>query len=195
MMINDWRRRWGQGDFPFLFVQLPNFKAVNLDPNAVSVWAHTRESMAKTLALPNTGMATTIDIGEAKDIHPKNKQDVGRRLANWALAEFYNQTDVPTSGPLYESHKIEGSKVIVTFRHAKGLAAKGGREVAGFAMAGADKKFYGATAIIRQDGRVEVTCELVEQPAAIRYGWADNPVVNLVNRHGLPAAPFRTDDW
>ena len=195
MMINDWRRRWGQGDFPFLFVQLPNFKAVNLDPNAVSVWAHTRESMAKTLVLPNTGMATTIDIGEAKDIHPKNKQEVGRRLANWALAEFYNQADVPTSGPLYESHKIEGSKVIVTFRHAKGLAAKGGREVAGFAMAGADKKFYGATAIIRQDGCVEVNCELVEQPAAIRYGWADNPVVNLVNRHGLPAAPFRTDDW
>ena len=195
MMINDWRRRWGQGDFPFLFVQLPNFKAVNLDPNAESIWAHTRESMAKTLALPNTGMATTIDIGEAQDIHPKNKQDVGRRLANWALAEFYNQADVPTSGPLYESHETSGAKVIVTFRHANGLRAKEGREISGFAMAGADKKFYGATAIVRKDGRVEVTCELVDQPAAIRYGWADNPVVNLINQHGLPAAPFRTDDW
>jgi sialate O-acetylesterase len=195
MMINDWRRHWGQGDFPFLFVQLPNFKAVNPDPNAPSIWAYTRESMAKTLVLPNTGMATTIDIGEAKDIHPKNKQDVGRRLANWALAEFYNQVDVPTSGPLYESHKTEVAKVIITFSHAKGLAVKGSREVAGFAMAGADKKFYGATAIIRKDGRVEVTCELVDQPAAIRYGWADNPVVNLINQHGLPAAPFRTDDW
>ena len=195
MMINDWRRHWGQGDFPFLFVQLPNFKAVNPDPNAPSIWAYTRESMAKTLVLPNTGMATTIDIGEAKDIHPKNKQDVGRRLANWALAEFYNQVDVPTSGPLYESHKTEVAKVIVTFSHAKGLAVKGSREVAGFAMAGADKKFYGATAIIRKDGRVEVACELVDQPAAIRYGWADNPVVNLINQHGLPAAPFRTDDW
>jgi len=174
---------------------LPNFKAVNLDPNAVSVWAHTRESMAKTLALPNTGMATTIDIGEANDIHPKNKQDVGRRLANWALAEFYNQADVPTSGPLYESHESDGAKMIVTFRHAEGLKAKAGRVISGFAMAGPDKKFYGASAVIQKDGRVAVACELVSKPAALRYAWADNPVVNLINQNGLPAAPFRTDDW
>lgn len=195
MMINDWRRRWGQGDFPFLFVQLPNFKEVNLDPNAESIWAHTRESMAKALALPNTGMATTIDIGEAKDIHPKNKQDVGRRLANWALAEFYNQEDVPTSGPMYASHEIEGATVRVRFQYAAGLKAKAGDVVSGFVLAGSDKVFHSATAVVTKDGLVEVTSKAVTKPAALRYGWADNPVVNLVNQHNLPVTPFRTDDW
>ena len=139
MMINDWRRRWGQGDFPFLWAQLPNFKAVNPDPTQ-RAFGRTRESMAKTLSLPNTGMATTIDIGEARDIHPKNKQDVGRRLANWALAEFYNQEEVPTSGPMYASHEIKGPKCASSFGTRPGYC----RQRCGhrFVLAGADKFFH-----------------------------------------------------
>jgi len=195
LMINDWRRRWGQGDFPFLWAQLPNFKKRNDDPNAVSVWAHTRESMAKTLWLPNTGMATTIDIGEARDIHPKNKQDVGKRLAAWALAEFYNQKDAVTTGPIYASHEVTGSKVLIHFDHAKGLKMKGAGDLAGFAVAGLDKQFYWAKASISKDGVVELSCKDVSKPVAVRYAWGDNPEVNLINNAGLPATPFRSDDW
>ncbi|MBC8325332.1 MAG: sialate O-acetylesterase [Verrucomicrobia subdivision 3 bacterium] len=195
MLINNWRRRWGQGDFPFLWVQLPNFKTRNDDPNAVSAWAHMRESMARTLALPNTGMATAIDIGEAKDIHPKNKQDAGTRLANWALAEFYGKADVTATGPMYASHQIKGNTVTVQFKHAVGLQAKEARVVTGFALAGADKKFHWATATVNEDGAVEVSCDAVKKPVAVRYGWGDNPDCNLVNQVKLPAAPFRTDDW
>jgi sialate O-acetylesterase len=195
LMINDWRRRWGQGDFPFLWVQLPNFKTRNADPNAASAWAHMRESMAGTLSLPNTGMATTIDIGEAKDIHPKNKQDAGARLANWALAEFYGKSDVTATGPMYASHKIKGNTVTVQFKHATGLQAKEARAVSGFALAGADKKFHWASAIITEDGQVRVTCAKVKKPVAVRYAWGDNPDCNLVNKAKLPATPFRTDKW
>jgi sialate O-acetylesterase len=195
LMINDWRRRWGQGDFPFLWVQLPNFKTRNDDPNVVSAWAHMRESMAGTLALSNTGMATTIDIGEAKDIHPKNKQDAGARLANWALAEFYGKADVTATGPMYASHKIKGNTVTVQFKHAAGLQAKEARVVNGFALAGADKKFHWATATVNANSAVEVSCDAVKTPVAVRYGWGDNPNVNLVNKAGLPMTPFRTDKW
>ena len=195
LMINDWRRRWGQGDFPFLWSQLPNFKKRSDDPNAVSVWAHTRESMAKTLALPNTGMATTIDIGEARDIHPKNKQDVGKRLAGWALAEFYNQKDAVTTGPMYASHEVTGSKVLIHFDHAKGLKLRAAADLIGFAVAGLDKQFYWAKASISKDGVVELSCKDVSKPVAVRYAWGDNPEVNLTNNAGLPATPFRTDDW
>ena len=195
LMINDWRRRWRQGDFPFLWVQLPNFKTRSDDPNAVSAWAHMRESMAGTLALPNTGMATTIDIGEAKDIHPKNKQDAGARLAHWALAEFYGKTDVIATGPMYASHAVQDSTVIVKFKHAAGLQAKEVRVMSGFALAGADKKFHWATATVNADGAVQVSCEAVKKPVAVRYGWGDNPNVNLVNKAGLPMTPFRTDKW
>ena len=195
LMINDWRRRWGLGDFPFLWVQLPNFKARNEDPNAPSIWAHMRESMAKTLVLPNTGMATTIDIGEARDIHPKNKQDVGRRLANWALAEFYRRADVVASGPMYAGHEVRGAKVVVSFKHADGLQAKEARVVSGFALAGADRKFHWAMATVNEGGAVEVSCDAVKNPVAVRYGWGDNPNVNLINKAGLPATPFRTDKW
>ena len=196
LMINDWRRRWGQGDFPFLWAQLPNFKKRSDDPNAASVWAHTRESMANTLSLPNTGMATTIDIGDARDIHPKNKQDVGKRLAGWALAEFYNQKNAVTTGPMYASHEVTGSKLLVHFDHAKGLKLKkGAGDLAGFAVAGMDKQFYWAKASINKDGVVELSCKDVSKPVAVRYAWADNPEVSLVNEAGLPATPFRTDDW
>jgi len=195
LMINDWRRRWGQGDFPFLWAQLPNYKKRSDDPNAPSVWAHTRESMAKTLWLPNTGMATTIDIGEARDIHPRNKQDVGRRLAGWALAEFYNQKDAVTTGPMYASHEVKGSKVLIQLNHATGLKVKDDGDLAGFAVAGIDKQFHWAKATIGRDGMVEVSCKEVPKPVAVRYAWGDNPKVNLINKAGLPTTPFRTDNW
>jgi len=197
LMINDWRRRWGQGDFPFLWVQLPNFKARNDDPNAVSAWAHMRESMARTLSLPNTGMATTIDIGEAGDIHPKNKQDAGARLANWALAEFYGKADVTATGPMYSSHTIKGNIVTVQFTHTKELQPSQNErdDIRGFALAGADKKFHWATATVNADGAVEISCDSVKKPVAVRYGWGDNPHANLVNQAGLPTTPFRTDKW
>jgi len=195
LMINDWRRRWGQGDFPFLWAQLPNYKKRSDDPNALSVWAHTRESMAKTLWLPNTGMATTIDIGEARDIHPRNKQDVGRRLAGWALAEFYNQKDAVTTGPMYASHEVKGSKVLIQLNHATGLKVKDDGDLAGFAVAGIDKQFHWAKAAIGRDGMVEVSCKEVPKPVAVRYAWGDNPKVNLINKAGLPTTPFRTDNW
>jgi len=215
-LIKDWRARWGQGDFPFGWVQLPNFHAPQKAPVEDTGWVMVREGMLKTLALPNTGMAVTVDIGEANDIHPKNKQDVGKRLAMWALAEVYKQKNIVPSGPLYESHSVQGSEVIVRFKHAEdGLVVKigdglvtprdewpnvwppgggGFGQVRGFAIAGADKQWHYAAAKIIGN-TVVVTSPEVKQPVAVRYGWADNPDCNLYNRAGLPASPFRTDNW
>ena len=192
-LIADWRGRWGQGDFPFLWVQLPNFKTRQDDPNARSEWAVTREGMMKTLRVPNTAMAITIDIGEAKNIHPENKQDVGKRLAIGALKIACGR-DICPMGPIYASCKVEGGKIRVSFDYVgKGLVAKGG-ELKGFAIAGADKTFVWADAKI--DGEsVVVSSDKVAKPAAVRYAWGDNPDCNLVNAAGLPASPFRTDDW
>ncbi len=191
-MIKNWRNDWKQGDFPFLFVQLANFMAVDSEP-VDSAWAELREAQLMTLALPNTGMAVIIDIGEADDIHPKNKQDVGKRLALWALAKTYGKNLV-YSGPIYKSLKTEGNKVILEFEHAGGgLVAKGGEPLKGFAVAGADRKFVWADAKI--DGNtIVVSSNEVSEPVAVRYGWANNPVCNLYNKEGLPASPFRTDD-
>ena len=153
-----------------------------------------QEAMFKTLKVPNTGMAVTIDVGDARNIHPKNKQAVGRRLAIWALAMTYGQTIV-RSGPLYKSMAAEGDKVIVTFDHVGGgLLAKGGGKLEGFAIAGADKKFVWADAKIVGE-TVVVTSAEVKSPAAVRYAWASNPKCNLYNKAHLPASPFRTDDW
>ena len=192
-MIKCWRQDWGQGDFPFVFVQLANFMAVNPEP-AESAWAELREAQSMTLALPNTGMAVIIDIGQAKDIHPKNKQDVGRRLALWPLAKTYAKQLV-YSGPLYKSMNVEGNKVVLHFDDVGGgLIARGGGPFKGFAIAGADRKFVWADAKI--DGNtVVVSSDGVAEPVAVRYAWADNPVCNLYNKEGLPASPFRTDDW
>jgi sialate O-acetylesterase len=191
-MITDWRAHWGQGDFPFLFVQLANFMERKDEPGD-SAWAELREAQLMTLKLPNTGMAVTIDIGEAADIHPKNKQDVGKRLAAWALGTTYGQK-VAISGPLYDSMKVEGSKIRLRFTHADGgLVAKGGK-LAGFAIAGEDRKFVWADATIDGD-TVVVSSPQVPSPVAVRYAWADNPECNLYNGAGLPASPFRTDDW
>lgn len=191
-MIQDWRRAWGQEKFSFYFVQLANFQETKPDPGD-SAWAELREAQSMTLALPNTGQAVIIDIGEAKDIHPKNKQDVGKRLALNALAKDYGKR-VEYSGPKYKSMKIDGNSVTLSFDHAKGLTAKGGEKLTGFAVAGADQKFVWADAKIKGK-RVIVSAPGVDKPVAVRYAWADNPVCNLYNAAGLPASPFRTDDW
>jgi len=192
LMISDWRKRWGN-EFPFAWVQLVNFQDRKSDPGAPSKWALIRESMVKALATPKTGMTVNIDIGEAEDIHPKNKQEIGRRLALWALAKVYGQK-IPYSGPLYSKHEIKGDKVVVSFTHSdKGLVAKDG-ELKAFAIAGADKKWVWANAKI-EGGKVVISHPEIKQPTAVRYGWAQNPDCNLFNGAGLPASPFRTDSW
>lgn len=195
LLVNDWRTRWGQGAFPFLWVQLPNFKARRADPNLSSSWALTRESMQHALRQPATGMAVTIDIGEAKDIHPKNKQDVGHRLAQAGLALAYGRKLV-AMGPLMRSVTIEDARVRVQFDHVgQSLVVRGkGEAVKGFALAGPDRRFHVAEA--RIEGKTVVTwSKAVADPIAIRYAFADNPEVNLYNSAGIPAAPFRSDEW
>ncbi len=191
-MITDWREQWGQGDFPFYFVQLANYMAVR-DVPADSQWAELREAQLRTLQLTNTGMAVIIDIGEAEDIHPKNKQDVGGRLALNALAKTYGKA-IPYSGPLCVSAEVDGAAIRVTFDHADGGLLCRGERLTGFAIAGEDQQFVWAEAVIDGDG-VRVSSPAVPVPLAVRYGWADNPVCNLYNGAGLPASPFRTDDW
>lgn len=191
-MIRDWREAWNNPRMPFFFVQLANFMDRQPEPGD-SAWAELREAQSMTLSLPYTGQAVAIDIGEAKDIHPRNKQDVGKRLALAALATVYGE-DVEYSGPVYKSMKVEGQAIRVSFTHKKGLAAQGGGALKGFAIAGADKKFVWAEAVIDGD-EIVVSSPAVPNPVAVRYGWADNPEVNLVNGAGLPASPFRTDDW
>jgi sialate O-acetylesterase len=153
-----------------------------------------RESMLKTLSLPKTGMAVTIDIGEAKDIHPKNKQEVGRRLSLWALGNVYGRKVAAASGPLPAGHEIKGAEVVVTLTHAEGLKTRDGAPVKGFQLAGTDKQWKPAAA--RIDGaKLVVTSAEVVAPVALRYAWLDFPETNLVNSADLPASPFRTDDW
>jgi len=193
-MITNWRQDWGEGDFPFIYVQLPNFKAPQQQPAETDGWPIVREQMLKTLALNNTGMAVTIDIGEEKNIHPKNKQEVGRRLAQWALAKTYGK-DVIACGPLYKSMGKQGDEIVIQFDHVNGgLIAKGGDKLKGFAIAGDDQKFVWAEAKIAGD-TVVVSSPEVKAPAAVRFAWANNPDCNLANKAGLPASPFRTDDW
>ncbi len=192
-MIQDWREAWAQGDFPFLFVQLANFMAVKPEPGE-SAWAELREAQTMTLALPKTGMAVAIDIGDANDIHPRNKQDVGKRLALNALAIAYGKK-VVYSGPLYERMRREGNAIRLYFKHVNGgLTTPNGEPLRGFAIAGADRRFVWAEARI-EGNTVVVSSPQVLEPVAVRYAWADNPVCNLYNRAGLPASPFRTDDW
>jgi sialate O-acetylesterase len=191
-MIQNWRDDWGQGDFPFGFVQLANFMKRQEQPSE-SAWAELREAQLKTLSLKNTGQAVIIDIGDAADIHPKNKQDVGRRLAYWAQAKVYGK-DVVYSGPVYKAMKADGASIRLSFDHVGGgLVAKGDKLV-GFAVAGEDRKFVWADAKI-EGAEVVVSAAGVDKPVAVRYAWADNPDCNLYNKEGIPASPFRTDDW
>ena len=193
-LIRDWRAAWGHGDFPFYFVQLASWQPVKSDPSE-SEWAELREAQTFTMrTVPNTGMAVAVDIGDPADIHPRNKLDVGLRLARWALAETYRQRVVP-SGPLYDSAKFEGERVRVRFKHAKGLKTPDGSALKGFAVAGEDRKWHWAEARVEGDPGV-VRSPQVPRPAAVRYAWADSPVsANLYNGANLPASPFRTDDW
>jgi sialate O-acetylesterase len=187
-LITDWRTRWGS-EFPFAWVQLPNF-----DGGTARDWPTVREGMLKTLAMPRTGMAIAIDIGEAKDIHPKNKQEVGRRLSLWALGTVYGKKVPAISGPLPAGHQVRGSEVVLTFTHTDGgLVAKDG-DLKGFVLAGDDRQWKPAQARI-DGGKVIVTSAEVKQPAAVRYAWENWPTCNLYNGAGLPASPFRTDDW
>jgi sialate O-acetylesterase len=190
IMIRDWRRAWGHA-FPFYFVQLANWRPRKEQPDE-SDWAELREAQFMTLREPQTGMAVAIDIG-GEDLHPRNKLDVGRRLAAWALADVYGEK-VDPSGPLFDGFSIEGDKIRIKFKHALGLKTNDGAAVKGFVIAGDDRKFVWAEA--RIEGRsVVVSSPSISKPVAVRYAWADNPAVNLYNKAGLPASPFRTDDW
>jgi sialate O-acetylesterase len=186
-MIEDWRAKWGQGEFPFLFVQLANFLPKKPEPTDTP-WARLRDAQFKTLLVPRTGMAVAIDIGDEKDIHPKNKQDVGLRLALAARALAYGQKIV-YSGPIYDSMKIEGDKIRLRFKHIGGGLAG---DLKGFAIAGEGKKFVWAKAVIDGDS-VVVRSDDVPSPVAVRYAWGDSPDCGLYNKEGLPASPFKTD--
>ena len=182
-LIEDWRHQWSVGEFPFLYVQISNFKS-----SPAEDWAELREQQLKTLELSNTAMAVTIDIGTPDNVHPPDKVDVGARLALAARALSYGE-DIGYSGPIFHQATPEGNALHVLFEHhAKGLMAKGG-ELTGFEIAGADAKFVAATA--RIDGNtVVVTNETVPEPRFVRYGWANSPQCNLFNGEGLPASPF-----
>ncbi len=208
-LVLGWRATWGQGEFPFYFVQLANFQKPNEDPAGGDGWARLREAQLKTIReVPKTGMAVITDVGDAADIHPRNKYDVGSRLALWALANDYGKKDLVFSGPLLEEMKVTGNKVRLTFEHVGSglMAAKKESEksiepprpvdqLEGFAIAGEDKKWVWAEAVIDGDA-VVVSSPEVPNPVAVRYGFSMNPVkANLYNREGLPASPFRTDNW
>jgi sialate O-acetylesterase len=187
-LVTSWRTLW-QDEVPFAWVQLPNFTSPS------EGWPRVRESMLKTLALPKTGMAITIDLGDAKDIHPKNKQDVGKRLSYWALGTVYGK-DVPaTSGPLPAGSTINGNAITVAFKHTNGgLKSITGDPLTGFQIAAADQQWKPAEAKIVGE-TVVVSSAAVAQPVAVRYAWKDWPDYSLANGAGLPASPFRTDDW
>ena len=194
LLIESWRKEWND-NFPFLYVQLSSFGS-DQNSNVGSEWAELREAQSKTLSLENTGMAATTDIGNPHDIHPKNKQDVGKRLAALALNKVYgiSQTDC---GPVYDTASFSDGLAILSFTSVgKGLTVKDRYGyLRGFEMAGPDHRFYFAQASIHGN-QVFVTCDSVPSPVAVRYGWSDAPVeINLFNLDGFPASPFRTDDW
>jgi sialate O-acetylesterase len=216
LLIRDWRAQWGRGDFPFYFCQLANYRGIQKEPGN-SPWAELREAQDRTLTVPNTGMAVLIDIGEEWDIHPRNKGDVGGRLALIALHHTYGKQNMEFSGPRFESVKFDGNRAAVKFTHANGgLVAKPllaeyqpvslqskkmplvrntpDSEVEGFAICGEDRQWKWADAKIAGD-TVIVSAAGVEKPVAVRYAWGNNPMCNLYNQAGLPAAPFRTDNF
>lgn len=195
LLIEDWRDRWGQGDFPFYFVQLTSYNAFGGTSEKGSSWAELRESQMMTLSVLNTGMAVITDIGNSKDIHPRNKLDVGNRLAAIALNQSYNKKN-PYSGPMYKKMKEKDGRVRIYFDHLEGgLQSKNGEALVGFEIAGEDQVFKKANAKIVGD-YVEVSSNEVADPKAVRYGWYDDNIdINLFNSAGFPASPFRTDSW
>lgn len=195
LMIQTWRDEWNQGDFPFYWVQLADFQK-EVDQPSSSAWAELREAQTMTLdRLPATGQAVITDLGEATDIHPKNKQDVAKRLARWALAKQYG-FDVPYQSPTFASMTVEGGKAVVKFDHVGGgLDTFDVRELIGFTIAGEDQVFVDASAKIIAKDTIDVSADSVASPVAVRYAWADNPIANVQSAEGLPVTPFRTDDW
>ena len=191
-LITDWRTKWNQGNFPFIYVQLPNFMEAQTTPQE-STWAELRQQQLNTLSVPNTAMVVAIDLGEWNDIHPQNKKDIGIRLALQAKKMAYKEKAIVASGPLYKSMKIQGNKIIIQFTNTgSGLMAKGNSELNHFAIAGKDKKFYWAKATINHSS-VTVWNNSVIEPIVVRYAWANNPKsANLYNKEGLPASPFST---
>jgi sialate O-acetylesterase len=192
-LIRDWRAAWGGEELPFYFVQLASFLRREPEPGP-SDWAELREAQAMALALPATGMAVTIDIGESQDIHPTNKQDVGKRLALAARALAYGERDLVYSGPIYRQMSVEGSKARLWFDHVGGGLTVRGDGLMGFEVAGADGQFRPAQAAIEGD-TIVAWSPAVAKPVAVRYAWERDPAVSLFNKEGLPASPFRTDRW
>jgi sialate O-acetylesterase len=193
-MIEQWRKEWGQGDFPFYWVQLADFREEKPRPGE-SDWAELREAQTKTQRLPNTGQAVIIDVGEGRDIHPRNKQEVAARLARIALARDYGRT-LPHRSPEFRAAQFEGGKAVVTLdTFGSSLRAFDVAEVRGFALCGEDRVWHWAIGKILGSDRVEVSSAQVPAPVAVRYAWSDNPVCNLYSADGLPATPFRSDDF
>ena len=206
-LVNGWRKVFQNKDLAFYWVQLANFRKENENPAGGDGWAKIREAQTQALDIPGTGMAVITDIGAANDIHPRNKQDVGWRLAQWALHQTYGKKNVVPAGPLFKSQKVEGDSIRLTFNYVgKGLmvgkktgleptAEVQGGQLAHFAIAGTDKKWFWAEATI--DGEtVVVKSSDVPKPVAVRYGYTMNPAkANLYNKEGIPASPFRTDGW
>jgi len=195
VLIDSWRKEWGQGDFPFYWVNLPGNNPVKPEPGD-STWAELREAQTMTMVnVKNTGQAVAIDLGGDGNLHPRNKKDIGLRLASVALARDYG-IKMPYQSPMYRSMKVDGNKITLSFESPNGkLHTLSGDPMRGFAIAGADKKFVWADATVSGDGSVVVYSEKVASPVAVRYAWADNPVCNVYDDAKLPLTPFRTDDW
>jgi sialate O-acetylesterase len=194
-MIKAWRERWGEGNFPFGIVQLPNYRDPKAEP-ADEAWSHVREAQRRAVSTPQTGLIVTIDIGEAHDIHPKNKLELGKRMARWALADVYGRK-MTSSGPMFREARISGPKILIRFNEAgSGLKIRDGDKLDEFAIAGADQKWHWASAKIVGKDTVEVWSDAVPRPLAVRYAFNNNPRhPNLTNETGLPASPFRSDNW
>ena len=205
-LVNGWRKLFNP-ELAFYWVQLANFQGANENPAGGDGWSRIREAQRKALTIPHTGMAVITDIGEAGDIHPRNKQDVGFRLAHWALNQTYGKSDLVASGPLFKEAKVEAGAIRISFDNVGGGLMVGKKEgleptkevadgkLARFAIAGEDKQWHWADATIDGD-TVVVKSDKVEKPVAVRYAYSMNPDgANLYNKEGLPASPFRTDDW
>lgn len=191
-LIRGWRKVWNQGDFPFYYVQLPNINQLQTSPSGESPWAEMREAQRLSLTTPNTGMAVAIDIGLAEELHPPNKWDIGKRLADMARAKTYGENGVAHAFPMYQAMQVQGKTLRLSFRDAAGLTTRAGAKPAGFAIAGTDNKWAWADAVINKD-TVVLSSAAVAVPAKVRYGWGQNPPCNLFNADGLPASPFQTD--
>jgi len=193
-LIEQWRKEWGQGDFPFYWVQLANYQATKPEPGE-SAWAELREAQTKTMQLTNTGQAVIIDLGEGKDVHPKNKHDVAARLVRWPLVKDYGMK-MPFRSPEFKTLTVNTNKLLLEFDcFGSKLRPFGTYELKGFAVCGEDKTWHWAKGKIVGDDKVELSCDEVSAPIAVRYAWADNPVCNLFSNEGLPVTPFRTDDF